>query len=55
MGPIALAIWDALELRTPVMLRAVEPLSAADLIWQPPGGANSIAWLLWHVAEVEDN
>jgi uncharacterized damage-inducible protein DinB len=37
------------------LLRALEPLSDADLCWQPPNGANSIAWLLWHIAEVEDN
>lgn len=37
------------------MLRALEPLSDANFSWQPPNGANSIAWLLWHIAEVEDN
>ena len=37
------------------MLEKVAGLSDADLYWQPPNGANSIAWLLWHIAEVEDN
>jgi uncharacterized damage-inducible protein DinB len=53
--PQALAIWDALEFRTPGVLAKVAGLSGADLYWQPPNGANSIAWLLWHIAEVEDN
>ena len=37
------------------MLQAIEPLSETALRWQPPNGANSVAWLLWHIAEVEDN
>jgi uncharacterized damage-inducible protein DinB len=48
-------IWDALEFRTPAMLRIIEPLTQGELEWQPPNDANSIAWLLWHIAEVEDN
>jgi hypothetical protein len=48
-------IWEALEFRTPPMLQAVSGLSEARLQWRPPNGANSIAWLLWHIAEVEDN
>lgn len=51
----ARVIWDALEFRTPAMLRIVEPLTQGELEWQPPNDANSIAWLLWHIAEVEDN
>ncbi len=23
--------------------------------WLPPNNSNSIAWLIWHIAEVEDN
>jgi uncharacterized damage-inducible protein DinB len=53
--PQARAIWDALEFRTPAVLAAVAGLTDADLSWQPPNGANSIGWLLWHIAEVEDN
>jgi len=48
-------IWDGLEFRTPAILRSVEPLSESQLRWQPPNAANSVAWLLWHIAEVEDN
>jgi uncharacterized damage-inducible protein DinB len=51
----ARAIWDALEFRTPAVLKKVAGLSDADLSWHPPNGANSIGWLLWHIAEVEDN
>ena len=46
MTPQARAIWDALEFRMPAVLAKVADLSDADLSWQPPTGANSIAWLL---------
>ena len=55
VGPQARVIWDSLEFRTPALLRATEPLSEDELRWQPPNGGNSIAWLLWHIPEVEDN
>jgi len=37
------------------MLRIVARLSDEQLRWLPPNGVNSIAWLLWHIAEVEDS
>jgi hypothetical protein len=49
--PQALAIWDAMEFRMPAVRQALAGLSDADLSWQPPNGANSIGWLLWHIAE----
>ncbi|HYE18496.1 MAG TPA: DinB family protein [Tepidisphaeraceae bacterium] len=55
MGPQAQFAWDALEFRTPAMLRVVDGLAEDALRWRPPGGSNSVGWLLWHVAEVEDN
>jgi len=55
MGPQARTIWDSLEFRTPAIFRAIENLSDAELRWQPPNGGNPIAWLLWHIPEVEDN
>jgi len=55
MGPQAKVIWDGLEIRTPAILRSIEPLSEGQLRWQPPNGGNSVAWLLWHIPEVEDN
>lgn len=55
MEPQAQAIWSALEFRKPMMLRNVEPLSEQQMRWRPAPQRNSIAWQLWHIAEVEDN
>ena len=55
MVPQAQAIWSGLEFRKPMLVRNVEPLSEAQMRWQPGPGRNSIAWQLWHIAEVEDN
>lgn len=32
----------------------VDGLSVDDLLWRPYDGANSIAWILWHIARMED-
>lgn len=32
----------------------VDGLSTDDLLWRPDPGANSIAWLLWHTARMQD-
>ena len=53
MTPTARAVFSALEFRKPMMLRNVEPLSAEQMLWRPQ--RVSIAWQLWHIAEVEDN
>ncbi len=55
MNPQARVVWDSLEFRAPAILRAVEGLSDEQLRWRPPNGGNPIAWLLWHIPEVEDN
>ena len=55
MQSTAQTIWDGLEFRRPMMLRNIEPLNEAQLHWVPGAGRNSIAWQLWHNAEVEDN
>ncbi len=55
MTPQAKAIWSALEFRKPMMLRNVEPLSEEQMRWRPAPERPSIAWQLWHIAEVEDN
>lgn len=55
MTPQAQAIWSALEFRKPMLLRNVEPLGEAQVRWRPGPQRNSIAWQLWHIAEVEDN
>jgi hypothetical protein len=54
MTPEAAFAWAAIELRTPTMLRIVDGLSERAMRWWPPGESNSVGWLLWHVAEVED-
>jgi uncharacterized damage-inducible protein DinB len=33
---------------------AVEELDTQGLLWQPDPGANTIAWLAWHLARVQD-
>lgn len=35
--------------------RAVEGLDVEALVWQPDAAANSIAWLVWHLARVQDD
>ena len=55
MTPQAQAIWSALEFRKPMLLRNLEPLDEPQMRWLPGPGRNSIAWQLWHIAEVEDN
>ncbi len=55
MTPQAQAVWSALEFRRPMLLRNVEPLGEAQMRWRPGPQRNSIAWQLWHIAEVEDN
>lgn len=55
MTPQARCVWDVLQFRTPPMLSVIEKLADEQMRWQPPNGANSIAWMLWHIAEVEDN
>ncbi len=35
--------------------RAVEGLDVDALAWQPDEAANSIAWLVWHLARVQDD
>ena len=54
MIPAAQQIWSALEFRMPMLLRNVDPLSPEQMLWVPGRGRVSIAWQLWHIAEVED-
>jgi uncharacterized damage-inducible protein DinB len=55
MNEQARIIWRTLEFRAPAMLQAFSRLSDEQIGWQPPNGANTARWLLWHIAEVEDN
>jgi len=54
MIPEAKQIWSGLEFRMPMLLRQVEPLNRAQMLWVPGPGRVSIAWQLLHIAEVED-
>lgn len=51
----ALTILSALEFRMPMLLRNVEPLSETVMHWVPAPGRVSVAWQVWHIAEVEEN
>ncbi len=55
MTPHDETIWSALEFRKPMLLRNIEPLDETQMRWRPGADRNSIAWQLWHIAEVEDN
>jgi uncharacterized damage-inducible protein DinB len=39
----------------PIVAEAVEGLSQEELAWAPSPGANSIAWLVWHLIRVQDD
>jgi uncharacterized damage-inducible protein DinB len=42
--------------RVPPLARdAVDDLGVDDLMWQPGPGANTIAWLVWHLTRVQDH
>ena len=55
MNREARMVWAGLEFRKPAMLNILESLSEEQMHWVPPNGRNSMAWQLWHIAEVEDN
>ena len=46
---------DALGRIPDLVHRAVDGLSDDDLAWRPDPGANSIAWLVWHLTRIEDD
>ncbi len=39
----------------PLVGEAVDGLDDAQLTWQPSPGANTIAWLVWHLTRVQDH
>jgi hypothetical protein len=50
------AVLEDLYSRIPHAVEgAVAGLSADDLTWVPVPGANTIGWLAWHLARVEDH
>ena len=48
------AIRSGLEEYLQALNRAIAGLTPADLRWQPTPHTNHIAWLVWHMARVED-
>ena len=46
---------DAFDRIRDVAHRAADGLGPDELAWRPDPGANSIAWLLWHLTRIEDD
>ncbi len=46
---------DAFDRIHDVARRAADGLAPDELAWRPDVGANSIAWLVWHLTRVEDD
>jgi hypothetical protein len=52
VGALLLELYGRLP---PLVHEAVDGLDLADLVASPAAGANSIAWLVWHSARVQDH
>jgi uncharacterized damage-inducible protein DinB len=48
------AIKSGLEEYLDALKKAVDGLTPAELRWQPTLASNSISWIVWHMARVED-
>jgi len=48
------AIQSGLEEYLQELKRVIEGLTSAEIRWQPTLHTNHIAWLVWHMARVED-
>jgi uncharacterized damage-inducible protein DinB len=48
------AIQSGLEEYLQALKRAIEGLTPTEIRWQPTPHTNHIAWLVWHMARVED-
>ena len=48
------AIGSAIEEYLEVLRKAIDGLTPAEARWQPTLHTNHIAWLVWHMARVED-
>lgn len=55
MQPFLVAIDSGLDEAFDKLNRALDGLSDDELRWQPTLHANSIDWMVWHMARVEDN
>ena len=52
---VAALLVDAFTRVDQAVRRAVDGLTPDQLAFRPDGGANSIAWLIWHLARVQDD
>jgi hypothetical protein len=52
---VAALLQDLFGRTPPIATAAVEGLSPEQLAWAPRPGANSIAWLVWHLTRVQDH
>ena len=48
-------LTDSLDRVHELVPDILEGLSEDDLAWRPDPGANTIAWLVWHLSRVEDD
>src|SRR5262249_60664433 len=48
------AVQSGLEEYLQALTRAIEGLTPTEIRWQPTPHTNHIAWLVWHIARVED-
>ena len=55
MRPFIRAIDSGVNECFDKLIRALDGLSDDELCWQPALESNSIDWLVWHMARVEDN
>ncbi len=55
MQPFLVVIDSGLNEAFDKLIRALDGLSDDELRWQPTLHANSIDWMVWHMARVEDN
>jgi uncharacterized damage-inducible protein DinB len=51
----AALLLDLYSRTPPIVTGAVEGLDEGQLAWVPAPGANSIAWLVWHLTRVQDH
>lgn len=54
-SPAIAVLTDAFGRVHEIVHRVADGLTADQLAWRPTADANSIGWLLWHLARVEDD
>ncbi len=52
VGPLLLDLYDRIP---PLVEGTLDGLDVNNLVRQPSPGANTIAWLIWHLARVQDH